>query len=81
MALLAALRDGRVAGAGLDAHTVEPLPGDSPFWSEPNVIVAAHNGATTPESRHRRHRIFLDNLRRYLAGEPLQNVVDKQLGY
>lgn len=80
-ALLSALRSGMLAGAGLDAHTIEPLPVDSPFWSEPNVFVMAHNGATTPESRVRRYQIFLDNLKRYNAGEPLRNVVNKVLGY
>jgi len=80
-ALLRALRDGRIAAAALDAHTVEPLPADSPFWDLPNVIVTPHNGATTPRTAQRGLEIFLDNLRRYDAGEPLHNVVDKTLGY
>ncbi|GAA4431867.1 D-2-hydroxyacid dehydrogenase [Georgenia halophila] len=80
-ALLAALQDGRIAGAGLDAHGVEPLPADSPFWSLPNVIVTPHNGATTPQTKARGVDIYLDNVRRFLTGEPLRNVVDKAAGY
>jgi phosphoglycerate dehydrogenase-like enzyme len=80
-ALLRALREGWIAGAGLDAHAVEPLPPDSPFWDAPNTIVTPHYGATTPLTYRRGADIFLDNLRRYVAGEPLHNVVDKEAGY
>jgi phosphoglycerate dehydrogenase-like enzyme len=80
-ALLRALHEGWIAGAGLDAHSREPLPPDSPFWTAPNTIVTPHNGATTPGTRQRGVDIFVDNLRRYLAGQPLHNVVDKQAGY
>ncbi len=80
-ALLRALREGWIAGAGLDAHDVEPLPADSPFWTLPNVIVTPHNGATTDATFDRALDIFRDNLGRYLRGEPLRNLVDKQLGY
>jgi phosphoglycerate dehydrogenase-like enzyme len=80
-ALLRALREGRIAGAGLDAHAVEPLPPDSPFWDAPNTIITPHFGATTPLTYRRGADIFLDNLRRYIAGEPLLNVVDKDAGY
>src|SRR5579859_3252870 len=80
-ALLKALREGWIAGAGLDAHGVEPLPAASPFWTLPNVIVTPHNGATTAATAQRSVEIFVDNLRRYLAGEPLRNVVDKSAGY
>jgi phosphoglycerate dehydrogenase-like enzyme len=80
-ALLQALREGWIAGAGLDAHGVEPLPADSPFWDLPNVIVTPHNGATTPATAQRGVDIFVDNLQRYLAGQPLRNVVDKSAGY
>lgn len=81
-ALLAALQDGRIAGAGLDAHGQEPLPADSPFWSHPNTIVTPHNGATTEATRERGFAIFLDNLRRYVAGrDDLANRVDKAAGY
>jgi len=78
---LEALREGWIAGAGLDAHGVEPLPADSPFWSLPNVIVTPHNGATTPATAQRSVDIFIDNLQRYVAGQPLPDVVDKSAGY
>ncbi|MCL4187174.1 MAG: D-2-hydroxyacid dehydrogenase [Rhodobacteraceae bacterium] len=80
-ALLAALADGRVAAAGLDAHSIEPLPPDSPFWGLPNVIITPHHGAVTAGTRRRGVEIFLDNLGRFLRGEPLRNLVDKAAGY
>ncbi|TDD14852.1 D-2-hydroxyacid dehydrogenase [Nonomuraea diastatica] len=80
-ALLDALRRGEIAGAGLDAHGVEPLPAESPFWTLPNVIVTPHNGATTGGTARRGVRIMLDNVGRFARGEPLRNVVDKGAGY
>ena len=80
-ALYKALTQGWIAGAGLDAHGVEPLPSESPFWSAPNTIVTPHNGATTLATKARGYQIFADNLMRYVAGEPLINIVDKHLGY
>ena len=80
-ALLRALQEGWIAGAGLDAHGIEPLPAESPFWDLPNVIVTPHNGATTAATARRGVDIFLGNLRRFVAGEPLDNLVDKSAGY
>ncbi len=80
-ALARALHEGWIAGAGLDAHEQEPLPNDSPFWNAPNTIVTPHYGATTPLTRQRAVDIFVDNLKRYLAGNSLVNVVDKGAGY
>jgi phosphoglycerate dehydrogenase-like enzyme len=80
-ALLEALRTGQIAGAGLDAHGVEPLPPQSPFWSLPNVIVTPHNGATSDGNLRRSREIVAENIRRFVAGEPLHNVVDKTAGY
>jgi phosphoglycerate dehydrogenase-like enzyme len=80
-ALLEALRTGQIAGAGLDAHGVEPLPPESPFWSLPNVIVTPHNGATSDGNLRRSREIVAENIRRFVAGEPLHNVVDKVAGY
>ena len=80
-ALLKALSQGWIAGAGLDAHGEEPLPPHSPFWTLPNCIITPHNGATTAATRRRGFEIFAQNLGRYVRGEPLVNVVDKHLGY
>ncbi|SCL29195.1 Phosphoglycerate dehydrogenase [Micromonospora pallida] len=80
-AMLAAVREHRIAGAGLDAHRVEPLPADSPWWTEPGVIVTPHNGATTPQTVARAVDVFVDNVERYAQRRPLVNVVDKQSGY
>ncbi len=80
-ALIRALREGWIAGAALDVFEHEPLPADSPLWDMPNVIITAHYAGLTPAYDVRAMAIFLDNLRRYMAGEPLRNVVDKQLGY
>lgn len=74
--LVTALRDGVVAGAGLDAHATEPLPPDSPLWDLPRTIVTPHNGATTTSTADRGTAIFLDNLDRWLARRSLRNVVD-----
>ncbi len=80
-ALLRALKEQWIAGAGLDAHGQEPLPEDSPFWDMPNTIITPHNGATTAATKARGFAIFIDNLRRYHRDERLMNVVDKQAGY
>jgi phosphoglycerate dehydrogenase-like enzyme len=80
-ALIRALREGWIAGAGLDVFEKEPLPADSPLWGMENVIITAHYAGATPNYHERAFAIFLDNLRRYKTGEPLRNVVDKDLGY
>ena len=80
-ALLRALQEGWIAGAGLDAHGMEPLPAESPFWSLPNVIVTPHNGATTGATAQRGVDIFVENLKRFVAGKELTNIVDKINGY
>lgn len=80
-ALVRALQEGRIAGAGLDVFDTEPLPPDSPLWTMDNVIVSPHYAGQTDRYDERAIAIFLDNLDRYLRGEPLQNVVDKRLGY
>ena len=80
-ALVCALDEGWIAGAGLDVFEEEPLPKDSPLFGLENVIVTAHYAGVTPNYDERAMAIFLDNLRRYKAGEPLRNVVDKKLGY
>jgi phosphoglycerate dehydrogenase-like enzyme len=80
-ALLRALRTGRLAGAGLDVFAAEPLPPDSPLWDEPNVLVVPHTGSETIHYTDRALAIVADNLCRFAAGEPLRNVMDKQLRY
>jgi phosphoglycerate dehydrogenase-like enzyme len=80
-ALIEALRSGKIAGAGLDVFETEPLPTDSPLWEMENVIITAHYAGATPVYQNRTMAIFLENLRRYRAGETLHNVVDKRLGY
>jgi phosphoglycerate dehydrogenase-like enzyme len=79
--LIEALQEGRLAGAGLDVFESEPLPADSPLWDMPNVLITAHYAGNTPRYHERALAIFLDNLRRYVAGKPLKNVVNKELGY
>jgi D-2-hydroxyacid dehydrogenase (NADP+) len=79
--LIRALREGWIAGAGLDVFETEPLPEDSPLWDVDNLIITAHYAGASPKYTERAMSIFLDNLCRYRAGEPLRNVVDKKLGY
>src|SRR5579883_2406828 len=79
-AVLKALNEGWIAGAGLDVQGIEPLPPDHPLWTAPNTIITPHNGATTNKTRQRGVDIFCDNLQRYVAGQPLRNVVDKKAG-
>jgi phosphoglycerate dehydrogenase-like enzyme len=80
-ALLRALREGWIAGAGLDVHTQKPVPSDSPFFDLPNVIMTPHMSGITRNFPARMAQLFCENLRRYLADEPLLNVVDKRKGY
>jgi phosphoglycerate dehydrogenase-like enzyme len=80
-ALIEALQSGVIAGAGLDVFETEPLPAASPLWKMNNVIITAHYAGATPRYNERAMAIFLDNLRRFLAGETLRNVIDKRLGY
>jgi phosphoglycerate dehydrogenase-like enzyme len=74
-ALIAALRDGRIAGAYLDVFAEEPLPRESPLWTLPNVIVTPHNSSVSRGNERRAAEIFLRNLARYGRGEPLLNEV------
>ncbi|MEW6723870.1 MAG: D-2-hydroxyacid dehydrogenase [Bacillota bacterium] len=80
-ALVAALREGRLRGAGLDVFEEEPLPAESPLWGMPNVVISPHVAAGTPRSRERVSQFFVSNLRRWLSGEPLENVVCQRAGY
>jgi len=75
--LVAALRAGEIAGAGLDVFEQEPLPADHPLWTMPGVLITPHTAGHGPFLDDRRLEVLLDNCRRFLAGEPLRNVVDK----
>jgi phosphoglycerate dehydrogenase-like enzyme len=75
--LVEALKDGEMAGAGLDVYELEPLPAEHPLWTLPGVLLTPHVAAAGPHLDERRFRILLENARRFAAGEPLMNVVDK----
>jgi phosphoglycerate dehydrogenase-like enzyme len=75
--LVAALRAGEIAGAGLDVFEQEPLPAEHPLWTTPGVLITPHSAGSGPHLDERRFEILLDNSRRFLAGQPLRNVVDK----
>jgi phosphoglycerate dehydrogenase-like enzyme len=75
--LVAALEAGEIAGAALDVFEKEPLPPDHPLWTMPNVLITPHTAGHGPYLDDRRYEIVLDNCRRFLAGRPLRNVVDK----
>jgi phosphoglycerate dehydrogenase-like enzyme len=75
--LAAALEAGEIAGAGLDVFEQEPLPADHPLWTMPGVLITPHTAGFGPYLDERRYDILLDNSRRFLAGQPLRNVVDK----
>ena len=75
--LTAALQAGEIAGAGLDVFEIEPLPVGHPLWRMDNVIITPHCAAASPRVPERHLETLLDNLRRFVAGSPLRNVVDK----
>jgi glyoxylate/hydroxypyruvate reductase A len=75
-ALAEALTSGHLAGAGLDVFAEEPLPQDSPLWGMPNVLVSPHSASTSDRENGRLTDLFCENLRRFLAGQPLLNVLD-----
>jgi phosphoglycerate dehydrogenase-like enzyme len=79
--LTAALEAGEIAGAGLDVFEVEPLPADHPLWRMENVIITPHCAAASPRIAERHLETVLDNVRRFVAGQPLRNVVDKAAWY
>ncbi|MFB0545308.1 MAG: D-2-hydroxyacid dehydrogenase [Anaerolineae bacterium] len=79
--LIRALKEGWISGAGLDVFAQEPLPKDSELWDMENVIISPHIAAATPCYDERATDLFAENLRRYLAGEELLNVVDRKRGY
>jgi len=80
-ALIRALQEGRIGGAGLDVFAQEPLPADSPLRRMQNVIFSPHVSGDIAEYDVGASRLFAENLQRYLSGMPLLNVVDKVRGY
>jgi phosphoglycerate dehydrogenase-like enzyme len=80
-ALIDALANGHLSGAALDGFATEPLDPDSPLWELPNVIISPHTAALAEAENARIVSVFADNLRRYLAGDPLRNRVDPSLPY
>ncbi len=80
-ALIRALQEGWIAGAGLDVFEQEPLPSDSPLWKMDNVILTPHISGFSPSYAERAMTIFIENLHRYLDSKPLLNRVDAKLGY
>ena len=79
--LIAALRSGQLAGAGLDVVDPEPLPSDSPLWGMPNVLITPHVGILGAPYRQKWEAILLENCRRFANHESLLNVVDKEKWY
>jgi len=79
--LVRALKEGWIAGAGVDATRAEPLPSSHPFWDCPNLILTCHSAGIAPQRQIRLVGLLADNVRRYASGLPLVNVVDKQRGY
>ena len=79
--LVAALESGRLSGAGLDVTEIEPLPPTSHLWELPNVIITPHVGAQAARRESDVTDFFCENLRRYRSGQPLLNLVDKELGF
>jgi phosphoglycerate dehydrogenase-like enzyme len=80
-ALVSALESGEIAGAGLDVFGEEPLPSDSSLWDAPNLLMTPHVSGDLVDHRVRTARFFCEQLGRYLAGEPVRNVIDPDRGY
>jgi phosphoglycerate dehydrogenase-like enzyme len=80
-ALVDALKEGAIAGAGLDVFEREPLPAESDLWSLDNVVISPHCAGSTEDYGERFAAILVENIQRYLKGEPLRNEVDRFFGY
>lgn len=79
--LVQALESGHLAGAALDVFEVEPLVSDHPLWGMPNVILTPHTAGVGSHEEDRRYEVLLENVKRFVSGQPLHNVVDKHGGY
>jgi phosphoglycerate dehydrogenase-like enzyme len=80
-AMIRTLSERRIRGAALDVFDVEPLPAEHPFYSMENVLLSPHSADHTPEWLDDAMKLFIEQFERYCEGKPLQNVVDKKLGY
>lgn len=80
-AVIAALQSGHLGGVAADVFAIEPLPADSPLWDMPNVLISPHSASAADSENAKLTELFCDNLRRYLAGEPLRNLLDPARGY
>ena len=80
-ALIDALENNRIKGAALDVFAVEPLPAGSPFYRLQNVLMSPHTADHVQDFVQLAVECFLDNMQRFQAGQPLQNLVDKRAGY
>jgi len=78
IALIDALKNGTIAGAGLDVFEEEPLPPENELWEMENVVISPHMGGLAPETRALSFEIFLENFREFVAGKPLRNVINKK---
>jgi phosphoglycerate dehydrogenase-like enzyme len=76
--LVASLEAGEIAGAALDVYEFEPLPPDHPLWRLPNTILTPHVAGYSPRIAERHLDVVLENVRRFVVGQPLINVVDKR---
>src|SRR4029077_4420668 len=79
--LVAAVKEKRIAGAVLDVYRQEPLPAEHPFWTTEGILVLPHIGGPHPQPHQIVSRLLVDNLRRFLDGQPLKQVVDRAAGY
>ncbi len=80
-AVVEALKSGRLAGAGLDVQETEPMPPDDPLWEAPNLIITPHSSAASRQTGERVWAITRENVRRFINGQPLDNVCDKRAGF
>jgi phosphoglycerate dehydrogenase-like enzyme len=80
-ALIAALREHKIAGAALDVFEKEPLPADSPLWDLDNLLITPHTAGMDSKLWERHYALFSENLRRYFSGLPLLGLIDKHSGY
>ena len=80
-AMVSALQENRIRGAALDVFDKEPLPAGHPFWTMKNVLLSPHCADHTEGWLDDATNFFIENVRRFAKGEPLQNIVDKKAGY